>query len=114
MPLKVKGTAFPQQKVTRNFPESFSQIRKNLDLQDAVLFFMLADATCSARPAVSIEKIHVDVFKKGRVAIPRISADQRETIEILSDAELMKELALSRKEARRGMTVPWKKVKIPV
>jgi len=49
----------------------------------------------------------------GRVAIPRISADQRETLEILSDAELMKELALSRREASRGRTVPWKKAKVP-
>jgi len=114
MSLKFKGTVFPQQKVTRNFPEEFSAIRKNLNLNDAGLFFMLADATCSSRPTVDIEKIHVDIFRKAKMAIPKLSTNQRETLEILNDTELMKELTLSRKETKKGRTIPWKKAKIPV
>lgn len=111
MSLKVKGTVFPQKKVRRNFPEKFSIVRENLDLRDAGLFFMLADATCSARPKVDIEKIHVDIFKKAKRVTPKISSNQIETLEILSDAELMKELTSSLKE--KGRTIPWKKAKIP-
>ncbi|MCH7560088.1 MAG: hypothetical protein IIC67_01740 [Thaumarchaeota archaeon] len=113
MSLKIKGTIFPQQKVTRNFPENFSTLRKTLNLNDAGLFFMLADATCSSRPTVNIEKIHVDIFKKEKMVIPKLSANQRETLEILNDVELMKELTLSRKETQKGRTVSWKKAKIP-
>ena len=113
MSLKIKGTIFPQQKVKRNFPENFSTLRKNLDLHDAGLFFMLADATCSSRPTVNIEKIHVNIFKKEKMVIPKLSANQQETLEILNDVELMKELTLSRKETQKGRTVPWKKAKIP-
>lgn len=113
MSLKIKGTVFPQKKITRNFPEKFSVMRENLNLQDAGLFFMLADATCSTKPMVNIEKIHVDIFKKEKMAIPKISANQKETLEILNDAELMKELTSSRKETQKGRTVSWKKAKIP-
>lgn len=113
MSLKTKETVFPQKKVTRNFPESFSAIRKNLDLLDAGLFFMLADATCSTRPTVDIEKIHVDIFKKEKMVTPKISESQKETLEILIDTGLMKELTSSRKETQKGRTVPWKKAKIP-
>ena len=114
MSLKIKGTVFPQKKVTRNFPENFSTLRKNLDLFDAGLFFMLADATCSNKPTVNIEKVHVNIFKKEKIAMPKLSPGQRETLEILSDAELMNELTQSRKEVKQGKTVLWSKVKIPV
>lgn len=113
MSLKFKETVFPQQKVTRNFPEEFSDIRKSLNLNDAGLFFMFADATCSSRPTVNIEKIHIDVFSKGKIAKPKLSSSQQETLEILNDTELMKELQLSRKETKKGRTVLWKKAKIP-
>lgn len=113
MSLKIKGTVFPQQKVTRNFSENFSTLRRTLDHHDAGLFFMLVDATCSSRPTVNIEKIHVNIFKKEKIVIPKLSANQQETLEILNDVELMKELKLSRKETQKGRTISWKKVKIP-
>jgi len=37
----------------------------------------------------------------------------RETEEIMADPDLMKEIALSRMEARAGMTVPWEDVRQP-
>ena len=113
MSLKVKGTVFPQQKVTRNFPSSYSVLRKSLNIADAGVFFMLADATCSTRPKVDIEKIHVDIFKRKKIATPKISKKDLETLEILKDPKLMKELKKSKAETRNGRSVSWKKVKIP-
>ena len=106
MSLKIKETVFPQKKITKNFPEDFSAICKNLDLLDAGLFFMLADATCSAKPTANIEKIHVDVFKKEKIVIPKISAGKKETLEILNDVKLIRELTLSRKEIQKSNTIP--------
>ena len=114
MSLKIKETVFPQKKVTRNFPENFSTLYKSLDRYDTALFFMLADATCSSRPTVDIEKIHVNVFKKEKIVRPELSENQQETFEILSDINLMKELESSITETKKGRTVSWKKAKIPV
>jgi len=113
MSLKFRETVFPQRKVIRNFPKEFSTLRKTLNLSDAGLFFMLADATCSTRPTVNIEKIHVDVFSKNRRAILKISKNQLETLEIFNDNKLMKEIRLSHEETRKGRSIPWKKAKIP-
>lgn len=113
MSLKIKETTFPQKKVARNIPENFSTLRKNLDLHDAESFFMLADATCSNRPTVNIEKIHVNVFKKEKIVIPKLSESQQETWEILNDANLMKELKSSIAETKKGRVVSWQKAKIP-
>ncbi len=114
MSLKIKGTVFPQQKVTRNFSDDFSVLRKTLNVNDAGIFFMLADATCSTRPKVDIEKIHIDVFKSKKIATPKINKNDLETLEIINDSELMNEIASSRKETKKGRTVSWKKAKIPV
>lgn len=110
--LKIKETIFPQKNVTRNFPEDFSTLRKNLELDDAVSFFMLADATCSSKPTVDIEKIHVDIFKTEKIVKPKLYENQQETLEILNDANLMKELKSSIKETKKGSAVSWKKTKI--
>ncbi len=114
MSLKIKGTVFPQQKVTRNFSDNFSVLRKTLNINDAGVFFMLADAACSTRPKVDIEKIHIDVFKSKKIATPKINKNDLETLEILNDSELMKEIKMSQKETKKGGSVQWKKVKIPV
>jgi len=45
---------------------------------------------------------------------PTVNKKELETLEILNDSELMNELKLSRKESKRGKSVQWKKVKIPV
>lgn len=113
MSLKIKGTIFPQQQVTRNFPQDFSALFKTLNINDAGVFFMLADATCSSRPKVNIEKIHVNVFKSKKIMIPIVNKKELETLEILNDSELMNELKLSRKESKKGKSVQWKKIKIP-
>ncbi len=113
MSLKVKETVFPQQKVIRNFSDDFSTLRKTLNINDAGVFFMLADATCSARPKVDIEKIHIDVFKSKKIVIPEVNADDLETLEILNDSELMKEIKASQKATKKDGTIRWKKIKIP-
>ncbi len=95
-----------------NLPEGIPALRGGLDLYDAVPFFMLADAACSGRPAVDIEKIHVNIFKKGKIARPRLSEGQQETLEILNDAILMKELESSMAEAKEGRAVPWTKARV--
>lgn len=110
---KEKGTIFPQEKVQRNFTDNFTSLRKTLNVEDASVFFMLADATCSTKPTVDIEKIHVDVFRKEKKITPRISKGWMETLAILNDEELMKEIRLSKEETSRGRTISWKKAKIP-
>ena len=114
MSLKIKPTVFPQQKVIRNFPDNFSVLSKILNINDAGVFFMLADATCSERPKVDIEKIHIDVFKNKKIVTPKIDKSDLETFEILNDSELMKEIKLSQKEAKKGGSVKWEKAKIPI
>ena len=111
MSLKLKRTVFPQQKIRRNF-SSYSDLRKSLNPTDAVVFFMLADATCSIRPKVDIEKIHVDIFKRKKIVVPKISKGDLETLEILKDPQLMQELKKSKKETRQGRLTSWKKVRI--
>ena len=100
----IKETIFPQKSIPGNLPEDFSTLRKNLDSHDVGLFFMLVDATYSNRP-VDIEKIHIDIFKKRKVAIPKLSESQQETLEILNDRTMMKELKLSIADAKRGKTI---------
>ncbi len=112
MSLKFKETVFPQTKVKRNFTDDFNQLRKQLSSnEDAATFFMLADATCPTRPTVNIERIHVDVFKKNKIVEPKNSSSVFETLMILSDKELLKEIKLSRSDTESGDTVPWKKVR---
>ena len=43
--------------------------------------------------------------------MPKISKNDLETLEILKDAELMKELRKSLEETKDGMSISWKKVK---
>ena len=109
----IKETIFPQKRIPGNLPENFSTLCKNLDSHDVESFFMLVDAAYSNRPAVDIEKIHMDVFKKRKIAIPKLSESQQETLEILNDRTMMKELKLSIADAKRGKTTPWEKIKIP-
>ena len=113
MSLKTKCTVFPQQKVTRNRSDDFSVLRETLNNNDVGIFFMLADATCSTRPKADIEKIHIDVFKSMKIATPKISKNDLETLEILNDSELMHEIKMSQKEIKKGGSVRWKKARIP-
>ena len=113
MSLKFKGTVFPQSKVVRNFPANFNKLRKSIrNYEDAETFFMLADATCSTRPKVNIEKIHVNVFEKSVKITPQLAKADRESLEILLDQELMQELKESMEDAEQGRLVPWEQVKI--
>ena len=115
MSLKFKGTIFPQAKVTRNFTADFKKLRHSLgNLDDTETFFMFADATCSTRPTADIEKIHVNVFDKLEISIPKLSSADLETLEILYDKELMQEIELSKAEMKHGRSIPWKKAKIAV
>ena len=115
MSLKFKETIFPQSKVTRNFTADFNKLRSSLrNNDDAETFFMFVDATCSTRPTANIEKIHVNVFDKLEISIPKLSINDLETLEILNDKELMKEIKLSRAETKHGRSIPWKKAKITV
>ena len=111
---ETKGTVFPQQKVTRNFSKNFSTMRKTLDNNDVALFFMFADATCTTQPTVNIERIHTNVFKNKKIAIPKIDKENLETLEILSDSELLKEIKMSQRAVEKNEVVPWEKVRIQV
>lgn len=112
---KAKETVFPQSSVRRNFPKNYSQLKKSFrSFEDSATFFMLADATCSTRPTVDIEKIHVNVFSNRKITTPKLSKNIIETLEIMSDDDLLKELKLSRTEARKGKVILWKKAKINV
>ena len=114
MLVETKGTVFPQQKVTRNFSKDFSAIRKMLNNNDVTLFFMFADATCTTQPTVNIERIHTNVFKNKKIATPKIDKESLETLEILSDSELLKEIKMSQKAVEKNEAVPWEKVRIQV
>lgn len=79
---------------------------------DREALLMLVDATCSARPAADIEKIHINVFKSKKIMLPKISRADMETLEILIDPELMKEIRMSKKDADDGKIVSWEKVRV--
>lgn len=108
---QVKRTVFPQQKIRQNFSDDYSALRKSLSPTEAGVFYMLADATCSTRPKVDIEKIHTDVFKRRKRVMPSISRADLETWDILEDSELMAELKKSREEMEKGRLIPWETVK---
>ena len=112
---KAKETVFPQSNVKRNFPKNYSQLKKSFrSYEDSATFFMLADATCSTRPTVDIKKIHVNVFSNLKITTPKLSKNTIETLEIMSDDDLLKELKRSKAEARKGEVISWKKAKISV
>ena len=111
---ETKGTVPPQQKVARNFSKDFSAMRKTLNSNDAALFFMFADATCTTQPTVNIERIHTNVFKNKKIAAPKIDKENLETLEILSDSELLKEIKMSQRAVEKNEAVPWEKVRIQV
>ncbi len=108
-------TVFPQAKVKRNFPENISQLQKSFQNVDELeKFFFLADAACSSKPAVGIERVHVDIFKKSKITKPKASRSLGETLEILLDKELIKQLRSSTKDVKEGCLVSWDKVKTNV
>ena len=111
---KDKETIFTQRRVRRNFSRDFGKlIKASSSYDDIAVLSMFADATCSTKPTVNIEKIHLNVFAKQKVSTLKFSKGIIETLEILSDKELMTNIKLSREDAKKGRLVPWKKIKIP-
>lgn len=99
----------------RNFPENISQLQKSFrNVDELEKFFFLADAACSSKPAVGIERVHVDIFKKSKITKPKASRSLGETLEILLDKELIKQLRSSTKDVKEGCLVSWDKVKTNV
>ena len=67
------------------------------------------------QPTVNIERIHTNVFKNKKIATPKIDKESLETLEILSDSELLKEIKMSQKAVEKNEAViPWEKVRIQV
>lgn len=57
----------------------------------------------------------IEITKNGKPRAILMAADEfdtwRETLEILSDKELMKDIRVAEKEFKEGKTIPWEKVK---
>ena len=106
-----KGTVFRQTSVSRNRVADYSRLKKMMDgCEDAAAFFMLADAACSSQPVADIERVHVDVFEKQKSVRPVWPPGMIETIEIMRDPNMMRQLRAGKEEE----TVPWEKIKADV
>ena len=104
------GIVFRQEAVRRKHATDYSKIEKNMDgCEDAATFFLLADAACSPHPVSDIERIHVDVFEKQKKVRPARPPGLMDTIEIMRDPTLMRQLRAGIKE---GETIPWEKIKV--
>lgn len=104
------GTVFRQTAVKRDLVTDYSKLEKEMDgCEDAASFFMLADAACSSRPVVDIERIDIDIFKNQKTVKPIRPPGLIETIEIMHDPEMMRQLRASLQESE---TVPWRKIKL--
>ncbi len=110
-----RTTVFPQTRVTRNFPKNIFELQKSFNsIDDLEKFLFLADATCRDRQAASIEKVHVDIFKESTVARTKVASSLRETLEILLDEDLVRQIKKSEKDVKEGRLVPWNKVRANV
>lgn len=72
-----------------------------------------ANATVTTVPRLrpgTIQNKEVDTMTNEKNET-EIAESVRETLEIMSDPDLMREIALSRMAARAGMTVPWEVVR---
>ena len=105
-----KMTKFPQTGIKRNFPKDFTTISRTFrSHDDAATFFMLADATCSTKHKVDIERVHVNVFQKCKVVRPVMLLEDEEY-----DSKLRKEIQSRREDAAKGNLVSWDKVKMAI
>lgn len=103
------GTVFQQRAVSRNRVVDYSRLKKTMDgCEDAAAFFMLADAACSSHPVADIERVHVDVFEKQKSVQPVWPPGMIETIEIMRDPNMMRQIRAGMKE---GETIPWEKIR---
>ena len=110
--LEGRTTEFPQSAVAPGLPKDYRALAKTLGgFEDRAAFFMLYDAACSPRPAAAIEKIHVDVFKNRRITPPEMSEGLVETVRIMADKALMRQIRESQKEVDAGLVVPWEEIR---
>jgi hypothetical protein len=111
--MKPKLITFAQTKNEQILTESFSKTKKQLPTtDDASVYYMLADITCPTKHLVHIEKVSVDVFKNKKYIEPIKDLDSIvETLDIMSDKELMNQIKLSKADVKRGKTIPWEKIK---
>jgi len=108
---RIKRTIFPQTTVKPSFSIRYSTLRKNIrSHEDAATFYMLADATCTKKAKVDIEKVFVNVFKPQEIALVEPTNNNLETLEIMMDRELMNEIKESRKDVDEGRLVSWDKL----
>ena len=111
---RAKMTKFPQTGIKRNFPKDFTTIYRTFrSHDDAATFFMLADATCSTKHKVDIERVHVNVFQKCKVVRP-VMFSVLEDEYMMYDSKLRKEIQSRREDAAKGNLVSWDKVKMAI
>ena len=103
------GIVFRQEAVRRKRATDCSKMENMDGCEDAAMFFMLADAAHSSRPVADIERVPVDVFENQRTVRPTRPPGLMDTIEIMQDPELMRQL---RAGMKGGETIPWEKIKI--
>lgn len=112
MSLKLKEkTIFSQKAIKRNVSKEYETIRKSLSDDDAVLFFMLKDTISNNNHKMDIEKIHKNVFQKAKIAKITISEADIETLEIMLDPKMKKEIKSRIDDIKKEDMILWDKIK---
>ncbi len=79
---------------------------------DAALFFMLIDTTSSDKHKINIEKIHKNVFQRAKISKITISDEDMETLEIMLDPQIRKQVKSSLDNMKEKDLGSWNRIKI--